>query len=157
MKRIIRILLLATAVLGFTFYTANTANASAWHKGTPVAIRGWWRTKMKKIRLSHGKYLWTYATMHVMKNKISGADGTQSDGYEITSPSFYISTNLPHTYAIIGYLSPGHVGYLEAYALNGPKKLQTAELNREGRVTDVIYQWYKFSGKASNKNFYPYS
>lgn len=52
MKRIIRILLLATAVLGFTFYTANTANASAWHKGTPVAIRGWWRTKMKKSSLA---------------------------------------------------------------------------------------------------------
>ncbi|WP_214464599.1 hypothetical protein [Levilactobacillus brevis] len=135
----------------------QSVQAATWHKGTPVKVRGWWRTKMKKVKLGHGKYLWTYATMHITKNKIDGAFGTQSDHYEIKNIYSYTASKKTCLYALNGTLIPGKHEFFEAYQLTGKRKLETAELSTKGTVKKPIYKWYKFSGRSSNKTFYPYN
>lgn len=150
-----RLVLLATFSL-FLAVPASPAHAATYHKGTPTAVRGWWRTKMKKVNLGHGQHLWTYTTMHVTKNKISGAFGTQSDHYQIKQLYSYTASKKHKLFVVDGTYTLGKADYFEAFQLTGKNKLETAGINSKGIIKGPIYKWYKFSGKASPKTFYPY-
>ncbi|GEO69263.1 hypothetical protein [Levilactobacillus acidifarinae] len=157
MKKAIKWGLLVTAAVSLNLAIDTTANAATYHKGTPTAVRGWWRTKMKKVHYGHGKYLWTYTTMHVTKNRISGAFGTQSDHYEIKKLYSYTASKKNNLFIVDGTYTLGNTDYFEAFHPLSKKKLETASINSKGIIDGTIYTWYKFSGKASSKTFYPYN
>jgi len=158
MKFILTIALLAVGItIGGTGLTEQ-ANASNVYSGTPKAIRGWWRTKMHKVSYRwHGKkkYTWDYQTMHILKTKIRGAYGTQADSYGINDMVHLTTT----TEGIKVYTLGGNEWIADEivfsnYVRSG-NKLVTYSGTKSGNVKDLT-TWYKFSGKASKKTYYPY-
>jgi len=131
------------------------------HSGMPTSIKGWWRTKMKKISLGHGKHLWTYETIHITKNRIRGSFGTQSDHYAVHHLEYMPMVDIhPIEYQVRGeYEVYKHSSYIydfqkinKKHLLIGERDLKSLELK-----TNTITNFYKFSGKASKKTFYPYN
>lgn len=69
---------LLTAGLGIGA-ASTTANAANWHKGTPSALRGKWKTKAYYYYDGTGRDYRTYITRHSIISEIHGLNGGTSD------------------------------------------------------------------------------
>lgn len=144
--------MIATALLtaGLGFGAVGTpANAASWHKGTPSALKGHWRTKMHKATGSVGgskNYHWTYLYYSIIGSHVTSTM-IQSDSYEIRSTRFkYLGD---HTYKIVGKESIDNK--LATYTIHKrSKKALTIGMNGYNQTV------YKFSGRISKHTLYPF-
>lgn len=83
-KRIKGLLIGTATVLGLAITagtTATTAHATTWHKGTPAAMRGTWKTKVKS-------YAGTHYTIVLGKTTMSTSGG-MGDGLMTNRTSYH--------------------------------------------------------------------
>lgn len=154
MKRVARIGIVFGVAFGI-FLIGNTqqASASTYHKGTPTAVRGYWRTKMKKLSDGGNSYFWSYSFAKIKKNYFSEVM-MQAGGYSVGKLSYRYAGN--HTYYVKG---KAYMGTLNLGVFNwkikkiSSKKLRTKDLTQSN---SKYRTWYKFSGKISKQKGYPY-
>lgn len=155
MKKICRALLLAVMALGvFSAVNTQSASASSYHKGTPTALRGYWRTKMHKYRGGlHSSYYWGYSHLTIKKNSFRDA-GIQAGAEVPTKLSYRYLGH--HTYYLKGSERMGK-------SMVSPFKWKIKKINSKKLTTqDVINKgsktttWYRFSGQISKHTYYPY-
>ncbi|GAX05156.1 hypothetical protein IWT25_00459 [Secundilactobacillus pentosiphilus] len=157
MKKICRTLLLLIMALGI-FSAANTqsASASSYHKGTPTALRGYWRTKIHKNYYNHGghrDHWWGYFHAAIKSSNIR-IDAVQGGAYGANKMSYRYAGN--HTYYLKGKeeMGPGTV-----YTLKWKiKKLSSNKIKLVllGNKDIKTMTYYKFSGRISKHTYYPY-
>lgn len=124
---------------------ATQISASSWHKGTPRALRGSWRSKMTKSNDYHNKYHWVYTYFKIAPNEVIGAYSTQSDSLGIINPKYKYIGN--HTYKIKGRWMGKTVWTI--------KKVNSQKI-RFNLFGNKYTNFYKYSGIRSKHTFYPY-
>ncbi len=107
-----KIAIKASIVLGTTFglglsVSAQSAQAATWHKGTPTTIRGTWKTKAIKTKLSSGKTSKSYDQVTFTKNGFSNYSFVGSSKLGLKAKSVKYAVKGKYTYVITATFAKG--------------------------------------------------
>lgn len=141
-----------SALLTVSAVTSVDGSAK-YYAGTPAVMRGHWRTKMKKVSVGHGRYVWRYLDMTVSKKKISGGviGHAKYGGIKLKYQS--VKSQGIQLYLVQGWWFglPRKVRYFGVYSSPSKNILFETPGGVEKTVT-----WYRYSGRHSKRTFYPY-
>lgn len=136
---------------------SDTANAAKVYHSTPKALRGYYRTKMKKIHTINHSYYWSFKTLHIKAKTIQFDYGTGTDAYIIHN--LYHANDGKNKFLVGGNYVPmgGESPLYYAYFIKKNKKLKVVYYNDSLTKVTGHETYYKFSGRASKVKNYPYS
>ncbi|MCY9806140.1 hypothetical protein OXT66_01090 [Lentilactobacillus senioris] len=142
-------LMLGLTLGGLTQINQPAADAS-WHKGTPKAIKGHWRSKLNKININNSQHLWSYKAL-TFTGKKAKSDVIQGNHFIMSRPKYK-------------YLGHGTYKIVETYHNSLMYKNKVSWYAHKVNAHKILFKmgsssydtYYKFSGKVSKRSFYPY-